>query len=92
MSGMPNRISGAGAWVSQWPSIAATFCGWWSSAQRPCMSPNTAWAGATAAAIHIAMENMTRARSLPRSRSRWKAPTAPTIIAVVRKAPVTVCR
>ena len=48
------------------------------------MSPNTAWAGATTAAIHIAMENIRRARGLPRSRSRWKAPTAPTIIAVVR--------
>ena len=62
------------------------------------MSPKKACAGATAAAIHIAMENMMRARSLrrpstsSRSRSRCQAPTAPTIIAVVRKAPVMVCR
>ena len=70
--------------VVQWPSIAATFCGWYLSAMRPCMSPKKACAGATAAAIHIAMLNMIRARSLPRSRSRCQAPTAPTIIAVVR--------
>ena len=64
--------------------MAAILAGWYSSVLRPCWSPATIWIGATSAAIHMAMENITRAGALARSRSRWKAPTAPTTKAVVR--------
>ena len=40
------------------------------------MSPATICSGATSAAIHIAIENMIRARWLRWSRSRCSAPTA----------------
>ena len=62
MSGQPNRMSGWPAPVSQCPSMAAILAGWCSSVLRPCWSPATIWIGATSAAIHMAMENITRAR------------------------------
>ena len=91
--GMPKRMAGAPRSVSKCPSMAASLAGWWWKVLPPCRSPSTAWMGATMVSIHIAMENITRARglasrvpsvSLRRSRSTWKAPTAPTIRAVVR--------
>jgi len=83
-SGIPNRISGAPAFVSKWPSIAAIFAGWCSSVLSPWKSPVTICSGATIAAIHIAIENISRAAGLAASRSRCRAPTAPTTNAVVR--------
>ena len=90
--GQPNRYSGAPSlWLSKWPSIAMIFTGWCSSVLRPCWSPATIWIGATMVAIHIAMENITRAPAWCGSRSRWNAPTAPTTKAVVRYAASTMC-
>ena len=61
MSGSRTGSAAAPALVSQCPSIAAILAGWCSSVLRPCRSPATIWIGATNAAIHIAMENITRA-------------------------------
>ncbi len=71
MSGQPNRINGAPRCVSKWPSMAAILAGWCSSVLRPCWSPAKIWIGATMAAIHMAIENITRAPSLRLLRSRW---------------------
>ena len=52
---------------------------WW----EPDLKPLAGF-GATTVIMPIAIENITRAPSLPRSRSRCQAPTPPTTSAVVR--------
>lgn len=86
MLGMPNSVRGIGpsVLVSKCPSMAATLAGWCSSVLMPWKSPATIWIGATTVAIQSAIENMTLALALRLSRNRWKAPTPPTMNAVVR--------
>ncbi|MNT28445.1 hypothetical protein D3C72_1641330 [compost metagenome] len=93
MSGQPKRISGVASppLLSQWPSIAAIFTGWYLRVFRPCRSPMKACTGATSRAIHMAMESILRIAGLSRPRSRCQAAEAPTKKAVARKAAVAMC-
>src|SRR3954452_13650798 len=89
MSGRPNRIRGAPAPPSQWPSIAATLVGWWCKVLRPCRSPSRIWSGARAEISPIAMEKEIFEYSGKRPLSRYHALMPATTKEVVRNVAVT---
>ena len=64
--------------------MAAILAGWCSSVLSPWKSPARICAGAAISAIHMAIENITRALRFAASPSRCQAATAPTTKAVVR--------
>ena len=94
ISGQPNSRSGVGSpgGFSQWPSMAAIFAGWCFKVLSPCISPTSAWTGATINVIHNAMENMVRIAGVFFPRSKCQAAEAPTNSALLRNAAIDMCR